>query len=545
MSDTALGGSQAGSQAAGSAKLFVRRSSGLVREISATDALIGNVLIFNLVIASVTLLLIPWTFPGASLPLSIVLSFIPAVLLATVYVLFGVAMPRSGGDYVFISRTLHPALGFAANFSFVIWNSIYIGVYANWVSTIGLSGMFAAFGLTGASHSWASAATSVSGHGWAFAIGTVVNFSMAVVVIRGLRPALRTMKYLFFIGTFGIIVAIVSVALTSHGHFLHEVSQHGGSAAALAKHASASGFHFPASWTHLSPTILAVGLLSLSTLFVVFSVYTAGEVKNVAKSIPTSIYGCLIVGGFLFLIMGLVAEHAWGNQFMAAINQVFNADSKNYPFASAPSYSFLAALGHPNVILIVLISLGFILIPIASMIFNYIVNSRCVFAWSADRLMPEKAAEVNERLHSPINAVLLVLVVTEIALAWYTFSADATSFLGGSTMGYMATFLTTAAAAVVFPYMKKTRFLYEASPLKPRVFGIPLISIAGVLTVVVFGVLIYGFLSNSVFGANSSRDIVFFIGLWMVGLVGFLIARAIRRAQGIPIEAAFQELPPE
>ena len=120
---TAVGGSEAG----GPPKLFVRRSLGLVREMSAGDALIGNILIFNLVIASITLLLIPWTFPGASLPLSIVLTFIPAAFLATVYVLFGVAMPRSGGDYVFISRTLHPAVGFAANFSFVIWNATTSG----------------------------------------------------------------------------------------------------------------------------------------------------------------------------------------------------------------------------------------------------------------------------------------------------------------------------------------------------------------------------------------------------------------------------------
>lgn len=533
-----------GVPAGGDSKLFVRRSSGLVRAMSAGDALIGNVLIFNLVIASVTLLLIPWTFPGASLPLSIALSCIPAALLGTVYALFGVAMPRSGGDYVFISRTLHPALGFAANFSLALWNAIFIGVYANWVSTIGLSGAFASFGLLGNAHGWANAASAVSGKWVAFAIGTGVNIVVAVIVAAGLRPALRVMKIMFYVGMVGVLVSIVVVGITSHGHFLSQVSHHGGSAAALTHDAVKSGFAFPSSWHKFSPTILAVGLLSLSTLFVTFSVYTAGEVKNVARAIPLSIFGCLAVGGVTFVIMGLVAEHTWGNNFMAAVNQVYNSASSHYPFSTSPSYNFLAALGRPNVIVIVLISLGFLLVPIASMIFNYIVNSRCVFAWSSDRLFPEKAAEVNPRFHSPVNATLLVLVATEISLAWYTFSGSV-AFLGGSTMGYMATFLTTAAAAIVFPYAKKTKFLYEASPLKPRIAGIPVISIAGVLTVAVFAVMIYGFLSNSVFGANGTQALVFFLGLWVIGFIGFWIARAVRSAQGVPLQAAFQELPPE
>src|SRR5487761_1509965 len=132
------------------AEVFVRHSSGLVREMSAGDALIGNVLIFNLVIASVTLLAVPFTFPGASLPIGILLAFIPAGLIAAVYVFFSVAMPRSGGDYVFISRTLHPALGFAANFRYVGGNA----VCSNWVGTGGLYGLFASHGLTGGASFW-------------------------------------------------------------------------------------------------------------------------------------------------------------------------------------------------------------------------------------------------------------------------------------------------------------------------------------------------------------------------------------------------------
>src|SRR5258708_23173425 len=88
-----------------SAEVFVRHSSGLVREMSAGDALIGNVLILNLVIASVTLLSVPFTFPGASLPIGLLLTFIPSGLIASVYGVYSVAIPPPGGDYGCLAPT--------------------------------------------------------------------------------------------------------------------------------------------------------------------------------------------------------------------------------------------------------------------------------------------------------------------------------------------------------------------------------------------------------------------------------------------------------
>ena len=109
-------------------RLYTRRSSGLVREMSGTAALMGSVCIVNLPIAAVTLMLLPFAFPGASMPLSVLLSFVPATILGGVYILFGIMMPRSGGDYVFNGRALHPAVGFAANFNFVVWNLLFAGI---------------------------------------------------------------------------------------------------------------------------------------------------------------------------------------------------------------------------------------------------------------------------------------------------------------------------------------------------------------------------------------------------------------------------------
>ena len=62
-----------GGSAEAAPRLYTRRSSGLVREMSGTAALMGSVCIVNLPIAAVTLMLLPFAFPGASMPLSVVL----------------------------------------------------------------------------------------------------------------------------------------------------------------------------------------------------------------------------------------------------------------------------------------------------------------------------------------------------------------------------------------------------------------------------------------------------------------------------------------
>jgi len=95
----------------GSSKMFVRNATGLVRELSAFDA-------FNLVFAAV---LIPVgisqalnfgaaAFPGANIAVAFILGGILLLGFGGVYIYFTLAMPRSGGDYVWVSRSLRPFL---------------------------------------------------------------------------------------------------------------------------------------------------------------------------------------------------------------------------------------------------------------------------------------------------------------------------------------------------------------------------------------------------------------------------------------------------
>src|SRR3954466_13988634 len=102
---------------------FTRNATGLVREVSATDALIMNTIGMNVAVGSVFLFLqAPALFPRGSMLLAVIIgTVLMAFTLLWVYSGRAAAMPRSGGDYVFVSRALHPFLRRALSWSQGIW----------------------------------------------------------------------------------------------------------------------------------------------------------------------------------------------------------------------------------------------------------------------------------------------------------------------------------------------------------------------------------------------------------------------------------------
>src|SRR5207253_8096887 len=123
----ATAGARAGAQPPMSSRnLFTRNATGLVRELSAFDA-------FNLVFSAVLIPVgitqvmgfAPQFWPHANMFVSFLIATPLVACFGLVYLYFTSLMPRSGGDYVWVSRTLHPSLGFLVNFSltfvFLTW----------------------------------------------------------------------------------------------------------------------------------------------------------------------------------------------------------------------------------------------------------------------------------------------------------------------------------------------------------------------------------------------------------------------------------------
>jgi basic amino acid/polyamine antiporter, APA family len=167
-----------------------------------------------------------------------------------------------------------------------------------------------------------------------------------------------------------------------------------------------------------------------------------------------------------------------------------------------------------------------------------------MFAWSFDRIMPERLSHVDSRTHSPVVAIAIVTLLAIGSTAIYAFTTwfSTLSVLLGLTL----TLFVTAIGAIVLPY--RQRAMVENSPYGGRLAGIPILSIVGVLAVLGFGAAIAVLLWDPGSGASLSANpgkIWLALGVYVVAIAMYFISRAVRRRQGIDLDLNYLELPPE
>lgn len=118
--------------------LFTRKATGLVREAKTRDALFYNLLWSSVALTFAFYWLFFAFYPGANPYVAFLIAAglgLPGTFL---YAILTQIMPRTGGDYVFNSRALHPSIGFAGNFSYVFWLAVVIGVYTTYFAAYGM-----------------------------------------------------------------------------------------------------------------------------------------------------------------------------------------------------------------------------------------------------------------------------------------------------------------------------------------------------------------------------------------------------------------------
>jgi amino acid transporter len=179
-----------------------------------------------------------------------------------------------------------------------------------------------------------------------------------------------------------------------------------------------------------------------------------------------------------------------------------------------------------------------------------------IFAAAFDRLLPERVAEVDSRTGTPLIALMLMLVPSAIVSYLFAFNiANFQSLTLASTLVIAITYLGTTIAAILLPYRKPD--LYKASPIaKYNVFGIPLITVAGVIFGGFLVFLLYQWIldPNALYGIGYSinpdgykngTSIIYMLANYVLAAGIYFGFRAYRKRSGIDMEKVHAEIPVE
>ena len=528
--------------------LFTRKATGLVREGRTSDALFYNVMWSSVALTfAFYWLLYSFFYNGSNAILAFGMAAALGIPGAFLYAMLTQIMPRTGGDYVFNSRALHPSIGFAANASYCFWLAVVYGVYTTYFATYGIgafSNMMA--GYTGSS-GWLSFGEWFSTEAGLFITGTAaLLISAGIFVLGGVRLFFRLQVGAFVLYILGAFLLPILIGLFGSeagfiSNFNDYASNLGASNAFNAMQKSAADAGFVSSGFDFEATLKSVSVFWFIFGFIYSSNYFAGEIRLKKRTHMLSIPGAVAVAVVALLLL----TPAYNSVVSYAVNgQLGFADPATYGFGGAPAYPELAAIASGSAVWGGIVILGFSLGLLIWLPQTMLLISRSMFAWSFDRIMPQQLSYVEPRSHSPVFAIAIVTVLAIASTAIYAFTEWFSTL--SVLLGLSLTLLVTACAGIALPFTQ--RAMVENSPYNRRVAGIPLLSLVGGLALVGFGgaiaILLWDEGSGTSLSANPGK-LELAVLVYVVAFAVYFISRAIRRSQGIDIELAHTELPPD
>jgi amino acid transporter len=538
-------------------KVFARKATGLVREIGFWTAAI--VVMCNVIGLGWQKRVFQFTGPAivpestyvAGMP-PVTMSFliVGIIVLLTVFMfaVLGAAMPRSGGGYVYISRIIHPFVGFLAS-----WIEYFsIAVSYGLIGTAVLEAILIYAWIAGLGTAWATSEVLLIG-------GMIIVAFFAGIAYFGASMTGRILQFMFVIpaaltiALYGVVLSATPASMEAGITAITGLSSSQFTQMALDQGMATSyaGGYWGA---------MAVATLGTYWAYIGFaaSTFVGGEVKEAGKALPRTLFVANVLIVLLYVTISYVTAHA-----AMLVGQV-----GDYSFFSA--YSFLSYGGGtlpegvgrawmPVIAGFNAKGMGMdwflALIPVFAVFWVandippfIITSSRIIFAMSFDRVLPDKLSEVNERWHSPTMAIIATMFVAFIGNfaesdIFVKYPVPVLTPYINSGGGVVATdiwdvifFLLASLAGMLFVFRRKD--IYEKSPYKPG-------------TGVVAGIGLIATLSNIYLlylvatGWLVPEPWIFTVFLIVVGAIIYYYYRSKGSRVGVDYATIYAEIPPE
>jgi len=325
----------------------------------------------------------------------------------------GAAMPRAGGQYVYLNEAYGPVWGYLYG-----WSAVAV------INTASIAAVGVAFA------EYLSFFTPLN----SFDIKSVAIVSIVILTIINVIDVKSGARFQNWF-TFTKIASIIIVILL--GLFLD-----GGSTQNLSPFFNDQSF---------SSLVGPLGLAMVAVLWTfdgwIFITYVAGEVKNPGRNIPLSIIYCMIIIVSVYLALNYVLVFALGFDKMIGSELVM----------SDAASIFIGNQGGAIITIIILISLigannGFIL-----------TSARINYAMAKNKLFFKQAASIHPKYKSPSNALIIQCVWACILTFTGTFNQLITYIIFASWIFYGM----SAGAVIILRFKKPELKRPYKTPLYP------------------------------------------------------------------------------
>ena len=531
-------------------ELFVRRASGLTREFGLFDTFAFNTLGYALgLVVMVTPLFVGGLFPGANIITTLLIGTIFTVFNGLCYGLLAAAMPRSGGDYVYNGRILHPAIGFMSNWGFTWSQFLGVGIYTAYITNYVLSAALLTVGYQTGNSWMINFGGLIAKPLYTWGIGTAILVVITLILLLPTKWVRRILTWGLIIASVGSFVTLAVFLPYTHDQFVQIFNNFMLSTVNLSDAYNsvitvAQNQGYAAASPSLFAAILAIPIGYWVYIGFTYSVYIGGEVKEPQKNQNKAILLSLLFGFVFFAATFAAYYNVVGSNFNDAIAYLnLNNPSAN-PIPVPPVVSFFAGLLAGNPLLNAFIGASFFLWTFLLVIVIMTICVRNVFAWSFDRVMPEKLAAVSKS-GSPWVANITIALIGWVLMTLYEFTSFFTYVVNYIVL-FSICFWITGVSALVFPYVRKDMFESAPEIVKKKVLGLPLVSLAGLINIVLFSLILYSsFLLPAFSGPVGPASTGFVVGIYASGVIIYYIARGYRRRFGIDLDLLHKEVPPE
>lgn len=540
---------QSAAQQAGD--VFSRKASGLSRVVSPWTALAYSFVAPNITQASFYLLWAVTLFAGANMQWAIMfmLSLIP---FAAIYVYFSSSMPRSGGEYIYVSRVLTPLLGFLSSWTLTIVGLNWQGNNTNYVINWGFGHTLMQFGLVYKNTALFNLGTEIAkpqGSILVWILGSISLMLSFYVIYRGIKLFMKfvwgamILTWIMLAIYAGVMLSVNPDIVAAGMKTLQNIDYQ-----AVLNQAASLGWQ--KGFFSVAATIMAgITYMNLTCLGSTYSANIAGEIKRVDKAQPLAQYGSIFLFIIYYQIYTYVTYHGVGIDLLQAISKLNSAGQDAAIFKAFPQIPYLLVYATQNPILLLLGG------PFAWGLINWVgamglafAPVRNLFAYAFDGMLPPKLNEVNRR-GSPVYAVL-----TGFIISWFQFTVNCITPLLSAYQTYTITiwffgWIFLSIAAIIFPWKRKD--IWEKAPevTRQKIFGAPAIVVAGVLGLIISLAAVYFTLVPSLIGASVYAQLPALLtsfGFYMIlPIVLYYYSMSVNKKRGVPIEKRFKEVPPD